>query len=74
MWRAVGYDTEYGGFSDAQGPGGGDEISDGRRYGGQLAVRLDTGEGLSITPRVVYQKVEAGRALAMGSVSRAPLG
>lgn len=57
--RAVGYYTEYGGFIDAIGPGGGDEINDGVRYGGRVAVRIDTGEGVSITPRILYQKVEA---------------
>ncbi len=57
--RAVGYYTQYGGFIDAQGPGGGEDINGGERYGGRLALRLDTGEGFSITPRVVYQKVKA---------------
>ncbi len=58
-FRAVGYYTQYGGFIDAQGPGGGENINSGERYGGRLAFRLDTGEGFSITPRIVYQKVEA---------------
>ena len=57
--RAVGYYTEYAGFIDAQGPGGGENINDGRRYGGRVAVRLDTGTGFSVTPRILYQKVEA---------------
>ena len=34
-------------------------MNDGKRYGGRLAFTLDTGEGFSITPRIVYQKVEA---------------
>lgn len=57
--RAVGYYTEYAGFIDALGPGGGEDINDGRRYGGRVAVRVDTGEGVSFTPRILYQKVEA---------------
>ena len=57
--RAVGYYTQYGGFIDAFGPAGGENVNDGERYGGRLAFTLDTGEGFSITPRVLYQKVEA---------------
>lgn len=57
--RAVGYYTEYAGFIDAQGPAGGENINSGKRYGGRVAFTLDTDEGFSITPRIVYQKVEA---------------
>lgn len=57
--RAVGYYTEYGGFIDALGPAGGEDINGGQRYGGRVAIKVDTGEGFSITPRIVYQKVEA---------------
>ncbi len=57
--RAVAYYTRYGGFIDARGPAGGEDVNDGERYGGRLAVTLDTGEGFSITPRVVFQKVQA---------------
>lgn len=57
--RAVGYYTEYAGFIDALGPAGGENINGGQRYGGRIAATLDTGEGFSITPRIVFQKVEA---------------
>ncbi|MGB3165333.1 MAG: TonB-dependent receptor [Alteraurantiacibacter sp.] len=57
--RAVGYYTQYGGFIDALGPAGGEDVNGGERYGGRLALRFDNGEGLSITPRIVYQKVKA---------------
>lgn len=57
--RAVGYYTEYGGFIDAQGPGGGENVNSGERYGGRLALRVDTGTGFSITPRLIYQKISA---------------
>ena len=57
--RAVGYYTQYGGFIDAAGSGGGRNVNDGQRYGGRLAIRFDNGEGLSLTPRIVYQRVEA---------------
>ena len=58
-FRAVGYYTQYGGFIDALGPGGGEDINGGERFGGRFALRVDSGEGFSITPRVVYQKVKA---------------
>ena len=57
--RAVGYYTRYGGFIDAVGPAGGEDVNSGERYGGRLAFKLDTGEGFSITPRIVYQKIKA---------------
>ncbi|WP_242447511.1 TonB-dependent receptor [Aurantiacibacter aquimixticola] len=57
--RAVGYYTQYGGFIDAAGSGGGQNVNDGERYGGRLSIRFDNGAGLSVTPRVVYQRVEA---------------
>ncbi|WP_341713708.1 TonB-dependent receptor [Erythrobacter sp.] len=57
--RAVAYYTQYGGFIDAIGPAGGQDINGGERYGGRLALTIDTGEGFKITPRIVYQKVKA---------------
>ncbi|WP_298470350.1 TonB-dependent receptor [uncultured Erythrobacter sp.] len=57
--RAVGYYTEYAGFIDAQGPGGGENVNSGERYGGRIALRVDTGTGFSLTPRIIYQKISA---------------
>jgi len=57
--RAVAYRTEYGGFIDAAGPGGGKNVNGGERYGGRLALTVDSGEGFKITPRIIYQKVKA---------------
>ena len=57
--RAVGYYTRYAGFIDAQGPGGGENVNDGERYGGRLALTFAPTDTLSITPRVIYQKIEA---------------
>jgi iron complex outermembrane receptor protein len=57
--RAVGYFTRYGGFIDALGPAGGEDVNDGERYGGRVAVTFEPSDGFRITPRVVYQKVEA---------------
>ena len=57
--RVVGYHTQYGGYIDAIGPAGGENVNDGERYGGRLAFTVDTGEGFSLTPRIIYQKVSA---------------
>lgn len=57
--RAVGYYTEYGGFINAIGPAGGDDVNGGRRYGGRLAIAFEPTPDVRITPRIVYQKVEA---------------
>jgi iron complex outermembrane recepter protein len=56
--RAVGYYTKYAGFIDAIGPAGGNNVNDGKRYGGRISILWQPVEELKITPRVVYQKVE----------------
>jgi iron complex outermembrane recepter protein len=57
--RAVGYMTRYGGFIDALREGGGvsEDVNSGERYGGRIALTFAPSETLSITPRVVYQKI-----------------
>ena len=57
--RAVGYYTRYGGFIDALREGGGvsEDVNSGERYGGRVSLRWEPAEGLSITPRFLYQKV-----------------
>jgi iron complex outermembrane receptor protein len=59
--RAVGYYTRYGGFIDALGEGGTVKrnVNDGERYGGRLSMLFKPTENISITPRIVYQKVTA---------------
>jgi iron complex outermembrane receptor protein len=59
--RAVGYHTEYGGFVNARREGGGfdEDVNDGRRTGGRIALLFQPTEDISITPRVVYQEVRA---------------
>ncbi len=57
--RAVAYATGYGGFIDAIGPAGGDNINGGKRLGGRLSLLWQPVEELRITPRVIYQKIEA---------------
>ncbi|MGB5723651.1 MAG: TonB-dependent receptor [Parasphingorhabdus sp.] len=60
-FRAVGYYTQYGGFIDALREGGGitEDVNSGERYGGRFALTLQPTEGLTITPRVIYQEVIA---------------
>ena len=57
--RAVAYGTRYGGFIDAVGPAGGENINDGRRIGGRLSVLWEPAPNIRITPRIVYQEVRA---------------
>jgi outer membrane receptor protein involved in Fe transport len=57
--RAVGYFTQYGGYVDALGPGGGNNVNDGHRAGGRFALTLEPTEGVRLTPRVLYQEIRA---------------
>jgi iron complex outermembrane receptor protein len=59
--RVVGYGTEYAGFIDALGENGArdDDVNSGNRYGGRVALAFQPTNDLIITPRVVYQKIEA---------------
>jgi outer membrane receptor protein involved in Fe transport len=59
--RLVGYTTEYGGFMDALGENGRkkEDVDSGNRSGIRAALKWDVNDNLTITPRVVYQEVEA---------------
>ena len=59
--RLVGYTTEYGGFIDARKESGGSvsDVNGGSRSGVRAALAFDIGDSVTITPRVVYQEVEA---------------
>ncbi len=57
--RAVGYYTRYAGFIDAIGPAAGENVNDGERYGGRLALTFQPTEDITVTPRIIYQKVTA---------------
>ncbi|WP_439134864.1 TonB-dependent receptor [Pseudomaricurvus sp.] len=58
--RMVGYTTEYAGFIDALGEGGSkkEDVNGGNRAGGRVALAWTPTDTLSITPRVVYQKID----------------
>lgn len=55
--RAVGYFTQYAGFIDALGIDE-ENVNDGNRFGGRLAIALEPTDNLRITPRVLYQEIE----------------
>ncbi|HEY5711279.1 MAG TPA: TonB-dependent receptor [Allosphingosinicella sp.] len=59
--RAVGYYTQYGGFVDALREGGGvdENVNDGHRAGGRIALALEPGPNIRITPRILYQEIRA---------------
>ena len=57
--RMVAYATRMAGWADALGPGGGKNVNDGDRTGGRLAITFQPNADVSITPRIVYQKVTA---------------
>ncbi len=60
--RLVGYYTRYGGFIDALGEGGSvkEDVNDGERYGGRIAIAFQAAPDVTITPRLVYQKIKTG--------------
>ena len=59
--RLVGYHTEYAGFIDALGEGGTrqEDVNDGNRTGGRIALAFMPTEDITITPRIIYQETEA---------------
>ena len=58
--RAVAYYTGYSGFIDALQKDGSfdDDVNDGTRHGGRLAVLWKPAENLTITPRIIYQDID----------------
>jgi outer membrane receptor protein involved in Fe transport len=59
--RVVGYHTEYAGFINARRPSNGydENVNDGRRTGGRIALLFQPTPDIKITPRLVYQEVRA---------------
>jgi iron complex outermembrane receptor protein len=58
--RVVGYNTELAGFIDSYYPGRAvrEDVNGGSKRGGRVALRFEPTENLSITPRLVFQKLE----------------
>lgn len=57
--RVVGYHTKFGGWIDALGPGGGEDVNEGERTGGRLSFTIQPTRDVTITPRILSQKVTA---------------
>jgi outer membrane receptor protein involved in Fe transport len=57
--RMVAYATRFGGWTDALGPGGGKDVNEGERTGGRLSFTFQPNRDVTITPRLVYQKLTA---------------
>lgn len=58
--RIVGYYNELAGFIDSYYPGRAvrEDVNSGERYGARLSMLFEPSESVSITPRIVYQKLE----------------
>jgi iron complex outermembrane receptor protein len=58
--RVVGYYNELAGFIDSYYPGRDvrEDVNSGEKSGARLAVLIQPSENISITPRIVYQKLE----------------
>nr|WP_298727201.1 TonB-dependent receptor [uncultured Steroidobacter sp.] len=58
--RVVGYYDEQAGFIDSYYPGRAvrKDVNGGEKTGGRVAVLIEPNENISITPRLVYQKLE----------------
>ncbi len=58
--RVVGYYNELAGFIDSYYPGRPvrEDVNSGERYGARVSMLFQPSESLSITPRVVFQKLE----------------
>jgi iron complex outermembrane receptor protein len=58
--RAVAYYNDLPGFIDSLYPGRNtrEDVNGGSRTGGRLAFRFEPSENVTITPRIVYQKLE----------------
>jgi iron complex outermembrane recepter protein len=57
--RTVAYYTKFAGFVDAVGPAAGENVNDGERWGFRTSLLFQPIDQIRITPRVVYQRVEA---------------
>ncbi|MEO1406107.1 MAG: TonB-dependent receptor [Pseudomonadota bacterium] len=56
--RAVGYYTEYAGFIDAITPTGVENnVNDGERFGGRIALKYEPTPNIRLTPRILYQDI-----------------
>ena len=57
--RMVAYASHFAGWIDALGPGGAKDVNEGDRTGGRVTFTFQPSRDVTITPRLVYQKVTA---------------
>ncbi|HEY6662684.1 MAG TPA: TonB-dependent receptor [Sphingomicrobium sp.] len=57
--RVVAYYTHFGGFIDAVGLAGGNNINDGERFGTRMSLLWEPVPGVKVTPRIVFQRATA---------------
>ncbi len=59
--RVAGYYDRFAGYQDAVQPDGSvdEDVNTGDRFGGRVAIAIAPSDSVTITPRFVYQKVEA---------------
>jgi iron complex outermembrane receptor protein len=57
--RLVGYGTHFGGFIDSVGPYNKNNVNSGSRVGGRASLLWQPLPELKLTPRIVYQEVQA---------------
>ena len=57
--RMVGYYNDFAGFIDSVYPGRGvrEDVNGGEKYGGRLSLLIQPSETISITPRLIYQRL-----------------
>jgi iron complex outermembrane receptor protein len=58
--RMVGYYNDLSGFIDSVYPGRAvrEDVNGGEKYGGRVALLFEPGETISITPRLIYQRLK----------------
>lgn len=58
--RLVGYHTQYGGYIDGvYADGRIEDVNSGTRSGLRAALTMDVSDNVSITPRIIYQEIDA---------------
>jgi len=57
--RVVGYSTQFGGWINALGPAESKDVNKGKREGGRVTVTFQPTKDVTITPRLISQKVTA---------------
>jgi iron complex outermembrane receptor protein len=70
--RAVGYVTKFAGLCRCGRSGAGEDVNDGQRMGVRLSLLWQPTDAVRLTPRVVYQEIEATASTARKSSTSTP--